>query len=581
LLLGRPAARDENLADAISHAVEAKPFELDAKARAELPRDLGLIVARCLQPEPGQRYRDVNTLRDDLKNFLEHRPVTVSAPTLSYRLRKTIQRNRLLSAVTALLLLTIVGGSTLYAVRINEARATAENQAAISEEVIDFLVEVFNVSDPGENLGSTVTARELLEKGADDLEDEFRDRPLIRARLQMVIAGVFWKLGLYNDAVPLYESARRLRRRELGPDHRDTLIAGNDLAIMYELQNRFEEAESLYLDILERQRRVLGPDDINSMKTLQNLGSLYHKLARYEEAAAYWEDALERRRRVLGADDPEYATTLSNLPIAYIGLGQLDRAQALFIEGLDVKRRVFGPEHPDTIGAVANVGLMYVDRAMYDEARPYLEEAVALSRRVQGETHPITLMLTTSAAGYHIETRAPVAEIDSLAAARRVLSRVLGTAQQNLGADHQITIEARKQLARADNAEGNYQAALATFEEILANQVDRFGPLNQQALAIRAHIATTYALQGDFGRAAIEFESVIDVQAREMGARHPDRLNNLLALGDAYLAQGLNERAEACYREAIDGFTETLGGSDPQSRRAIEYLEKIASESRE
>jgi len=581
LLLGRPASGDQSLADAISRAAAAKPFELDAKARAELPSDLGLILHHCLQIDPAQRYRDVNTLRDDLENYLEHRPVSVSAPTLSYRLGKTIQRNRSLSAVTALLLLTVVGGSTIYAVQINEARTAAENEAAISREITDFLIEVFNVSDPGENLGSTVTARELLEKGAADLENEFHDRPLIRARLQMTIAGVFWGLGLYDDAVPLYESARQLRQRELGPDHPDTLIAGNDLAIMYELQNRFDEAEALYLDVLERQRRVLGSDGVNTMKTLQNLGSLYHKLARYEEAAKFWEEALERRLRVLGPDDREYANTLSNLPIAYIGLGQLDRAQELFIEGLEVKRRVFGPEHPNTITAIANVGMMYVDRARFDEARPYLVEARDLSRRVQGESHPVALSLATSVVSYYLETGKPIAEIDSVAAAKRETERLIRTARGTLGDDHQTTIHAETQLARAENAQGNHEAALRSFRRVFAVQQGKFGPTNQNALATRSNIAATYALQGKFERAADEFEAVVEAQAGTMGERHPDRLNNLLALGDAYLAQGRDERAEASYREAVDGFVETLGPDDPQSLRASAYLLKLSSQSTE
>jgi len=578
LLLGRSALPEQCLADAISRAVEAKPFYLGAESRAELPRDLGLIVLRCLQVDPAQRYRDVNTLRDDLISFLENRPVSVSAPTMSYRLKKLVQRNRLVSFVSVLLLLTVAGGTTLYTVQITKAREAAENQATISQEVIDFLIEVFNVSDPGENRGNTVTARELLEKGATDLESDFHDRPLIRAKLQIVIAGVFRKLGLYKDALPLYESSHKLRMQELGANHGDTLIAGRDLGIIYELQDRFDDAEKIYLSVLEQQRKVLGSDDIETMKSLQNLGSLYYKLARYEEAANYWEEALNRRRRVLGIDHPDYATTLSNVPIAYIGLGQLDRAQELFLEGLEVKRRIFGHDHPTTIGALGNVGQMYVDRAMYDRARPYLEETWELSRRIQGESHPTTLISGTNLASFYIRREAFIADLNPLTSAQQILDGIIPVARQDLGDDHQITIGAITEFANLENTQKNHQTALNSFNEILGVQIQKFGASNRSVLATRANIAKTYALLNQYEDAASEFEEIVEIQNREIGKTHPDRLTNLLELADVHLALEDAEEAESLCREAIAGFLETLGRDDPQTLRATEHLAKVLAE---
>ncbi len=579
LLLGRSALPDQSMADAISHAVTAKPFDLDSASRAELPRDLGLIVLRCLQVDPAQRYRDVNTLRDDLANFLAHRPVSVSAPTLSYRLRKLVQRNRLLSVVSASLLLTLVGGTTLYTVQITKARAAAENQAAISQEVINFLTQVFNVSDPGESRGSTVTARELLERGAADLENDFHDRPLIRAKMQIVIAGVYRKLGLYKDALPLYESSRQLRQQELGSDHGDTLISARDLGIIYELQDRFEEAEQLYLDVLQRQRRVLGSDDIETMKSLQNLGSLYHKLAKYDQAVIYWEEALSRRGEVLGNDHPDYATTLSNLPIAYIGLGQMERAQQLFIEALEVKQRVFGEDHPNTIGALVNVGEMYFDRAMYEDARPYIEESWQISRRIQGDSHPVTLMAGTNLASFYIARENFIVDVDPLASAQHILNDIIPVARRELGNSHQITIDAMTELANLENARDNHQAALDSFNIIRGLQTKKFGALNRWVLGTRANIAQTYALLTRFEDSVREYEEIVDIQMHEIGDTHPDRLNNLLELADAHLALQNGRRAESLYREAIAGFSETLGPDDPQTRRAMERVASATSAS--
>lgn len=579
LLLGRSALPERSLADVVSEAAAAKPFDLDPDSRARLPRDLGLIVARCLQADPTQRFRDINTLRDDLIRFLENRPVTVSAPTLRYRLLKLVQRNRAATLASILLMMTVIGGATLYTVQVTNARLVAENQAAISQEVINFLTEVFNVSDPGENRGSTVTARELLDKGAADLEAEFHDRPLIRAELQIVIAGVYRKLGLYNEALPLYESSRELRLAELGADHRDTLIAGNDLGIIYELLDRFEAAEQLYLQILERQRAALGSNDVDTMKTMQNLGSLYHKLGNFEQAAIFWEEALARRREVLGTAHPEFAATLSNLPIAYIGLGQMERAQELFLESLEVKRQVLGSDHPGTIGALANVGAMYFDRAMFSDARPYMEESWEVSRRVQGDSHPVTQIIGINLVSLYLEARDSIDDIDPLASAQEILDRIIPVARRELGSDHQNTIGAVVQRANLENARGNHLAALEALNDVLAAQIPKYGPANRSVLVTQVEIAKTYSLLGRHGDAVQYFEDILELQAAEIGHDHPDRLDTLLALGDAHLAGGNHQQAEALYRESLDAFEEQLGPDDPQTVRAAAYLEKLAAPS--
>jgi hypothetical protein len=49
-------------------------------------------------------------------------------------------------------------------------------------------------------------------------------------------------------------------RRLLGPDHRDTLAAGINLATAYQAAGRTDEAITLHEQTLADMRRLLGPD---------------------------------------------------------------------------------------------------------------------------------------------------------------------------------------------------------------------------------------------------------------------------------------------------------------------------------
>jgi hypothetical protein len=64
----------------------------------------------------------------------------------------------------------------------------------------------------------------------------------------------------------------------LGPEHPDTLTAANDLAGLYESQDRHEEAEPLCERALAGAERVLGPDHPHTKLFRKNLAILRQKM---------------------------------------------------------------------------------------------------------------------------------------------------------------------------------------------------------------------------------------------------------------------------------------------------------------
>ena len=52
----------------------------------------------------------------------------------------------------------------------------AEAEARTAQETTRFLIDLFKISDPSEARGNTVTAREMLDKGAAKIEHELAER---------------------------------------------------------------------------------------------------------------------------------------------------------------------------------------------------------------------------------------------------------------------------------------------------------------------------------------------------------------------------------------------------------------------
>jgi hypothetical protein len=123
---------------------------------------------------------------------------------------KFVRRHRLGVAVAAAAVVVLVAFSAMTAVqarRIARERDRANQEAAAARQVTDFLVGLFRVSDPGQARGNSVTAREILDKGADRIARELQGQPAVQGRLMSTMGFVYESLGLYDPALVLLEKA--------------------------------------------------------------------------------------------------------------------------------------------------------------------------------------------------------------------------------------------------------------------------------------------------------------------------------------------------------------------------------------
>ena len=67
-------------------------------------------------------------------------------------------------------------------------------------------------------------------------------------------------MGEYAKAEPLYQEALRIRQKVLGPEHPDTAISLNNLAVLYQDIGEYAKAEPLLREALRIRQKVLGPE---------------------------------------------------------------------------------------------------------------------------------------------------------------------------------------------------------------------------------------------------------------------------------------------------------------------------------
>jgi hypothetical protein len=186
--------------------------------------DVRAIVLKAIEKDPARRYQTVSALADDVTRYLNDLPVLAKPPSAAYQLSKLVRRHKpgVAAVSTVVVLLVVLAASmTIQARRLAIERDRANREGQTSKQIADFMVGLFTVSDPSEARGNSVTAREILDRGADRISADLGGQPLVQARLMTVMGSVYYALGLFRQqrqaagprAVDPAVGARRRRRR--------------------------------------------------------------------------------------------------------------------------------------------------------------------------------------------------------------------------------------------------------------------------------------------------------------------------------------------------------------------------------
>jgi serine/threonine protein kinase len=194
-----------------------------------VPADLETIVLKALAKRVEDRYATARELADDLRRYLEHRPVLARRPTLLERGAKWFRRHPgLVAAALGVLILAAVGLAVSTALVAREQvktrhayeaearqRELAERSFRQARKVVDFFTRLSEEQLP-DNPQLQGLRRRLLEEALDYYQEfiELRgDDPSLRAELvasQLRVATILDEIGSRDEALAALDRAGRL-----------------------------------------------------------------------------------------------------------------------------------------------------------------------------------------------------------------------------------------------------------------------------------------------------------------------------------------------------------------------------------
>ncbi len=518
----------------------ARQRRTDLRSLAKhLRGELNWITLKTLEKERSRRYASASELAADVERYLKNEPVQARAPSTGYVLRKAVARHKVPVAATVGLVVLLAAFGVAMAL---QARRVAR-EAETAEQVSEFLEGLFEVSDPGESRGDTITARELLEKGAQRIEEELGDQPLVQARLMHTMGRVYRKLGAYEQAAPLAQRALALRERELGPEHPEVAIALDNLAILYWRQKRYAEAESLSLRALAIQEEALGPAHLDVAGTLNVLAAVYIAQDRFAEAEPLLRRALVIREREQGPDHPKVSDVLNNLGLLYKEQGRYAEAEPFLRRALTIDEEALGPDHPSIAAGLHNLSVHYSRQGLYERAEPLSRRAVAIYEKALGPEHP-RFVTGLNRLAYLLAKQGKPDEAEPLLLRALAICEASGTHPLDL----RWTVSS---LAFLYSNAGRHAEAKPLFERVLRIVEEELEPDHSEVATALTNLANNYTALQRHAEAEPLFLRATRIREKSLAPDHPDVAWSLHGLANLYRDQGRLAEAEPLYERAM------------------------------
>jgi serine/threonine-protein kinase len=503
-----------------------------AQLRRLIEGDLDTIVLEALRKEPEERYASVLALAEDIERHLTGLPVQARAPTVLYRVRKFVTRNRIAlgGAAVLFIVLTVSTVMSLYqSRRISEesARVTRERDKAL--EVRTFLLETFGATGPDQPTGDTVTARQLLDRRAATLAQAYPNDSEMRAEMTYVLAEGYEKLGLLEQAERLAREALETRRNLFGAAHADVVASLDLVGWIQRQRGELDNAEALLREAVTIGRHVFPPaGDPRLARALNDLGVVHDARGEHAEAATLYRESIDMRRRLLGEEHIGVAIATSNLSVALYHLGDLEGAVRESEAALDRFRRSLGPDHQRTTTVETNLAALHTARGNYEAAAELHRDILERQRRQLGSRHPLVAFSATMlgnalmALGRHDEAQALLEESVSI---QREAS---GVRREDLAATLRVLGAV---LARG----GRHDSALAHFTEALGIMHALVGEVHRENAILLGYSAAAREQLGELSAAETEFRAAVRIAERTLGAHDRQMLGNRLSLAEFLL----------------------------------------------
>lgn len=330
VLSGRPPFQASSAIQTMKQVLETDAIPL-RQLNPAVDRDLETICMKCLDKSPARRYQSAAELADELKRYLEGRPILARPVSLPERATRWCRRNPLVASLIGVSFAAVLFGVVALGisnVRTEAARKRSEESFHEAKSAVNDLFTLVSEERLLNEPGLQEVRRDLLER-ARGYYERFLERRSNDPALQFELAATKYRMGLIEEALgepqkalDWFTKARDWQKAQVAaqPDSLDTARAlSNTLTAMGrvaaqrekldEATENFTAAEKLRERLIEKTSKATDKFDLLRLhaNSRMNLGLVARRRGNLDLARTLYIEAQDQRRKALPTNPQDRA----------------------------------------------------------------------------------------------------------------------------------------------------------------------------------------------------------------------------------------------------------------------------------
>ncbi|MCW8107932.1 serine/threonine-protein kinase [Alteromonas ponticola] len=460
--------------------------------KGERLNDLQAIVNKAMSYDIHGRYETIAQFTNDIKCFLNDKPVSAIKSGLLHRSVLWQRRHKFASLMIVFCSILIVSSITLLGYKNEQLayeRDIAKSESQRAEAINELLLKAFKQVDPYNANGQIISAKDVLKLASAEVMTLNEKAPHLQLALHKSIGEVYLNLSSYKEArwhlsramANISEQAtyRGVQEHilmgtvELGLGNLESATAYTEkayqrihpsdsrksrlqLADVYHLQGKifqkkaqwndsimaYQKAKSIYSSYGDAKRKLIRNNVFLAEAQIYN-----RSFEEAEKALLILQQQFKHEMRTLS---PDYAQIQATIGLLYWYQNRWEEAENLFAEQLNRVKLLYGDYSDLRVNTAAMMATVKRMLKKIDESLFYHELAIHITEKKYGEQH-------LKMAGLLINYGSLLEKNGKFSEAESTLERALELARINYGENHDTTNYAKWTLGVAKGRLGKLE----------------------------------------------------------------------------------------------------------------------------
>jgi serine/threonine-protein kinase len=413
----------------------------------DMSPELEAICNKAMESVPAKRFENASEMGEEIKAWLEDRPVSCYSVKPVYRIQKWMIRNKAATFIAILFIISLAITIFLYTLELKEETERAQNEAARATRIAQVLGSSLRSIDPMQNGGQELTARRMVDMSTGYIKNQLAGDSRTKSELLIMMSGIYANLnafevadsvsrtaeelmmgiqdttsfayidllakrsvildqaGKYDEAMGMIQRALDLANSHLPAGSLDFASVHLDYTYHLDVNARYAEADSILMivkPIYEENRAEAGDTYADF---IFYLGNNYRRTGDYEKAENYLFQSLEISRSIYPDIHEQIASTLNHISSLYQNMGKYEEAINYAKESHAMRLKIFGPGHLNTIAAHSNTARAYSGAGQLENAAETYREVLAIFREEFGNNNFYIAGILQSYGGVYLQMK--------------------------------------------------------------------------------------------------------------------------------------------------------------------------------